>query len=80
MIVFHKIRFKNLLSYGNDWTEVDFQKVPMTVLSGANGSGKCFCINTPITVRNKETGEVIRMTIGELYEIQKRSKSRGKTE
>ena len=32
--------------------------------------GKCFCINTPIKLRNKKTGEVIEMTIGEFYEQQ----------
>ena len=34
-------------------------------------SGKCFCINTPIRLRNKTTGEVIETTIGEFYENQK---------
>jgi hypothetical protein len=32
--------------------------------------GKCFCINTLIKLRNKKTGEVIEMTIGEFYEQQ----------
>lgn len=31
-------------------------------------AGKCVCINTPIRLRNKTTGEVIEMTIGEFYE------------
>lgn len=33
--------------------------------------GKCFCINTPIKIKNKKTGEVIEMTIGEFYEQQR---------
>jgi hypothetical protein len=32
--------------------------------------GKCFYINTPIKLRNKRTGEIIEMTIGEFYEQQ----------
>ena len=33
--------------------------------------GKCFYINTPIRLRNKRTGEIIEMTIGEFYEQQR---------
>jgi len=31
-------------------------------------AGKCVSINTPIRLRNKTTGEMVSMTIGELYE------------
>lgn len=31
-------------------------------------SGKCFDINTKIKVRNKSTGEILELTIGEFYE------------
>jgi hypothetical protein len=31
-------------------------------------SGKCFSINTYIKVRNKNTGEILELTIGEFYE------------
>ena len=31
-------------------------------------AGKCVSINTPIRLRNKTTGEIVSMTIGELYE------------
>lgn len=34
-------------------------------------SGKCFCINSNITVRNKLTGEIKTITIGEFYEDEK---------
>ena len=30
--------------------------------------GKCFSINTNIKVRNKQTGEILELTIGEFYE------------
>ena len=33
--------------------------------------GKCFYINTPIKLRNKRTGKIIEMTIGEFYEQQR---------
>ena len=34
--------------------------------------GKCFCINTPIRLRNKKTGEIVEMTVGEFYEQQRK--------
>lgn len=40
MIEFQKLRWKNLLSYGNYFTEIDLQKNRMTLISGKNGSGK----------------------------------------
>jgi len=40
----------------------------------ARQSGKCVCINTPIKLRNKKTGEVVETTIGEFYEEQKEKK------
>ena len=40
MITFHKIRWKNFLSTGNQWTEVDFEKNNTNLIIGTNGSGK----------------------------------------
>ena len=40
MILFKKIRWKNLLSTGNQWTEIDFQKNNNTLIVGTNGAGK----------------------------------------
>jgi len=40
MIRFKKIRWKNLLSTGNQWTEVDFEKSNNTLIIGGNGAGK----------------------------------------
>jgi DNA repair exonuclease SbcCD ATPase subunit len=40
MINFEKIRFKNFLSYGNQFTEIDFQKSKTTLILGKNGYGK----------------------------------------
>ena len=40
MIVFHTIRWKNLLSTGNAFTEISLDKNDSTVIIGENGSGK----------------------------------------
>jgi len=40
MITFHKIKWKNFLSTGNQWTEVDFQKHSTNLIIGTNGAGK----------------------------------------
>jgi DNA repair exonuclease SbcCD ATPase subunit len=40
MIFFKTIRWKNLLSTGNSWTELDFSKNKNTLIMGENGAGK----------------------------------------
>ena len=40
MIKFHKVRFKNFLSTGNAFTEIDLNRKPTTLIIGTNGSGK----------------------------------------
>jgi len=40
MILFEKIRWKNFLSTGNQFTEVDFTKNATNLIIGANGAGK----------------------------------------
>ena len=40
MIIFEKIRFKNFLSYGNTWTELDLATHKDTLIVGENGAGK----------------------------------------
>ena len=40
MICFKKIRWRNLLSTGNQWTEIDLNKKSNTVIIGTNGAGK----------------------------------------
>lgn len=40
MIVFEKIRWKNFLSTGNQFTEIDLNKSKNTLIIGTNGSGK----------------------------------------
>ena len=40
MITFKKIRFKNFLSTGNQFTEINFQKSATNLIIGTNGAGK----------------------------------------
>ena len=39
-MIFKKIRYQNLLSTGNQWTEIDLNKNSTTLIIGGNGSGK----------------------------------------
>jgi DNA repair exonuclease SbcCD ATPase subunit len=40
MINFTTLKWKNFLSTGNAWTEIDFERSPSTLIIGENGSGK----------------------------------------
>ena len=40
MILFQKLKYKNFLSSGNYWTEIDFTKTNSTLVVGQNGAGK----------------------------------------
>lgn len=40
MIIFKSLRYKNFLSTGDVWTNVDLDASPRTMILGANGSGK----------------------------------------
>ncbi len=40
MITFQKIKWKNFLSTGNQWTEVQLDKTSTTLIIGTNGAGK----------------------------------------
>ena len=40
MILFEKIRWKNFLSTGNQYTEVELDTSPATLIIGTNGAGK----------------------------------------
>ena len=40
MILFEKVRWRNFLSTGNDFTEIKLNKSPTTLIVGNNGSGK----------------------------------------
>jgi DNA repair exonuclease SbcCD ATPase subunit len=40
MIIFKNLRWKNFLSTGNKWTEINLNKISSTLIVGHNGSGK----------------------------------------
>jgi DNA repair exonuclease SbcCD ATPase subunit len=40
VIIFQKIRWRNFLSTGNHWSEIDFRKNNNTLIIGSNGAGK----------------------------------------
>ena len=62
MIIFKKIKWKNFLSTGNTFVEIDLRKSQLTLMIGANGSGKstmldalCFALfNRPFRNIKKE--------------------------
>ena len=62
MILFKKIRWKNFLSTGNTFIEIDLNKAQLTLMIGPNGSGKstmldalCFALfNRPFRLIKKE--------------------------
>jgi hypothetical protein len=68
MVIFESIKFKNFLSYGNTFTEIPLNTVRTTLSTGINGQGKCLNVNTFIEIQNKYTGEIQKITIGELYD------------
>ena len=39
-IVFESVRYKNILSTGNTWTEVQLNRSKSTLIIGDNGEGK----------------------------------------
>jgi DNA repair exonuclease SbcCD ATPase subunit len=49
-IQFEKIRYKNLLSVGNQFIEIDFEKAKTTMIMGANGHGKSLLLDAVIFV------------------------------
>lgn len=44
-IHFHKVRWRNFLSTGNDWTEIQLDRSASTLILGDNGSGKSTMID-----------------------------------
>ncbi len=70
---------KNFMSVGNSTQAVNFDRKDLTLVLGENidlggddtgarnGTGKCLCTNTVVRVRDTVTGEIIELTLGELY-------------
>ena len=49
MIHFHKVRFKNFGSFGNNFTEVELDRHQTSLITGLNGHGKSFALLDSIT-------------------------------
>lgn len=63
-IEFHKLRFKNLLSSGNEFESFDLDKDPFTVIVGPNGSGKSQILDALTYVLFKKPFR--KITLGQL--------------
>ncbi len=68
MIEFKSIRYKNFLSTGNHFTEIQLNKTPNTLIVGQNGSGKstildslCFALFNK-AFRNINRGQLVNST------------------
>jgi len=59
MIQFTKIRWKNLLSTGNTFTEVKLDKHPTTLICGENGAGKTTCFYMLVGLVKPDSGRVL---------------------
>ncbi len=46
MIVFKKLRYRNFLSSGNQFTEIDFTAHKTNLIIGTNGAGKSTCLDS----------------------------------
>jgi hypothetical protein len=50
MIIFRNLKFRNFLSTGNNFTEIDLTKSKRTLVVGSNGAGKCLDPTTEIDI------------------------------
>ena len=49
MIIFKKVRWKNFLSTGNVYSEVDLQTSKTNLIIGSNGAGKSTILDAPVS-------------------------------
>ena len=70
---------KNCIQSG--WSCIDsilgggWSKSTLNVIMGETNVGKCSKYDTPINIRNKKTGEMMKITIGEFFSMMKNKKS-----
>lgn len=71
MIVFEKLRYKNFLSSGNQFTEIELNRNKTTLIVGTNGSGKAQPLNakvlTPtgfVSMGSLKVGDTIVSAVG----------------
>ena len=57
MIIFQKVRWKNFLSTGQNFTEINLQRSPNTLIIGNNGAGKSTLIKCIAGIYTPESGD-----------------------
>jgi DNA repair exonuclease SbcCD ATPase subunit len=76
MITFHTIRYKNFLSSGNVWTEIELDKHKNTLIMGHNGAGKSTFLDAIVFVlfgkpfRKVNKGNVVNSINGKNCEVE----------
>ena len=61
MILFEKIRWKNFLSTGNQYTEVELDSNSTTLIVGTNGAGKSTVLDAlTFSLFNKPFRKIVR--------------------
>lgn len=72
-IKLNKIRWKNLMSFGNYWTEIQLDAHKTTLVIGKNGGGKCLRKSSKINITFD--GADTEKVFGEFMESRRHSKS-----
>lgn len=60
MIIFEKVRYKNFLSTGNEFTEINLSEFHSTLIVGENGSGKCLRKSTEIEIMDDKESDAYK--------------------
>lgn len=53
-MIFKKLRFKNILSFGNSFTEINLDTKETVLINGLNAAGKCLDKFTKIEIEIPE--------------------------
>jgi hypothetical protein len=80
---FKQLQIRNFLSFGNNLTSIDLTHCGSTLVMGENvdansnnGAGKCVQGKTLIKIRNKRTGEIQTVSIGDFFESLQKPKEK----
>ena len=69
MINFRKLRFKNFLSTGNNFTEIAFDTTPTTLVVGHNGAGKSTMLDALIFIGGSAADKVFKYDMTTAYDL-----------